>query len=462
MLAMNLGCHRWAGFACLPVLAGAVAAALLPAPAAGWDEMVHQQITAGAVAGWPGAPSSAPAAGVIVVGWGADLACAARPWPWHAADAGAAARIALGWNETSDPPPWQAPPLAVHAADLVILGSSAPDRDGRNRDRLARDAVGQPQLDGRGAPLAVDPLVRQFGAATGLASQAHAHYALPPRTQAGLLAWWRRPATAGWDLAGLGRLESEAAAQAEIHIAAALKVREADPRAAAWLVGGALHYLQDAADPLHNVQAGPRSVLNHAIVGAVLGGRSPVAAGMAALRNLHLGAEALQAAWLFGDGPTAGREVFAASRLAAAAEASFPPLGPAAWVDMLAVAGAREGLLAYDRMARIIRPEFARGLADVGESIDPVAGWRVLLRDNPDRRALLELAAVLGRATGRSEAATRALVDRWLRGVLTASDRVAADRLTAQQARWAAVHGNKAPSVPMPWCGAAGRSLSAP
>jgi hypothetical protein len=426
--------------------------ALLPRPAAAWDEMVHQQLTAAAVASWPAAPVTDTSAGSVLVDWGRDLACAARPWPWHAAGATAAALIAFGWNDALASPPWQAPRLAVHAADLVILGSSAPDQDGRNQDRLARDAAGRPLVDVKGAVLAIDPLVRQYGGSTGLGSQAHAHYALPPRTKAGLWAWWLRPAAAGWDLAGLGRLESEAAAQAEIHTAAALRLRASDPRAAAWLIGGALHYLQDAADPLHNVQAGPRSGLVHALLGALLGGQSPVAAGMASLRNLHLGAEALQAAWLFGAGPSAGQATFTAARSAAVEQARFPALGPSAWVDMLAVAGAREGLIAYDRMGLVIRAEYARGLTDVGESLDAVAGWRRILRDEPDPQAIRELAEVLGRATGRAEAATHTLVGRWLRGSLVASDRVVADRLTAQQARWATVHGADWPAAPMPWC----------
>lgn len=414
--------------------------------------MVHQQMTAAAVAGWPGAPVTDSTAGEIMVEWGVDLACAARPWPWHAVDKTAAALIAFGWNDALARRPWQAPPLAMHPADLVILGSSAPDQDGRNRDRLARDATGRPLLDAKGRMVSIDPLVRQFGGATGLGSQAHAHYALPPRTEAGLWAWWLRPATAGWDLAGLGRLESEAAAQAEIHTAAAFRVVKQDARAAAWLIGGALHYLQDAADPLHNVQAGPRSGLVHALVGALLGGQSPITAGMASLRNLHLGAEALQAAWLFGEGPPAGQAAFTEARLAAAQEARFPAMGPSAWIDMLAVAGAREGLVAYDRMGRVIRPAYARGLTDVGESLDAVTGWRRILRDQPDPHVLRELAEVLGRATGRAEAATHALVGRWLRGVLVASERVVADRLTAQQTRWARLHGADWPAAPMPWC----------
>lgn len=433
------------GMACAVLLlaAGAV-------PAVAWDEHVHQQITAGVVDAWPAAGTATASADAVIVPWAVGLACAARPWPWHAADATAAALITLAWNDELAMPPWMAPPIAVHPADLVILGSSAPDRDGRNQARVARGADGRPMLEADGRQRAIDPLIRQFGAPTGLGSQAHAHYALPPRTAAGLLAWWIDPATAGWDLAGIGSLSAEAGAQAEIHVAVANRLRTADPRSAAWAIGGALHYLQDAADPLHNVQAGPRSMLRHALVGAVLGLRSPIDTGMAGLRNLHLGAEALQAAWLFEGGPEIGRAEFAEARRRGVAGATFPPLGPAVWVDLLATAGARDGLIAYDRMARVIEPRFARGLADVGESLDPVTGWRAILDPGRDPAALRELGEVLGRATGRAEAATAELVRRWLAARLVADERVAADRLTAQQVRWTARHGESA--APTPWC----------
>lgn len=432
-------------------LAGAVLTLAVGAvPARAWDEHVHQQITAGVVGAWPAAVTAAASADAVIVPWAVGLACAARPWPWHAADATAAALLALGWNDELPTPPWTAPRIAVHAADLLILGSSAPDRDGRNRERVARGADGRPTLEADGRPRAIDPLIRQFGASTGLGSQAHAHYALPPRISAGLLAWWIDPATAGWDLAGIGSLRAEAGAQAEIHVAVANRLRSADPRSAAWAIGGALHYLQDAADPLHNVQAGPRSMLRHALIGAVLGLRSPIDAGMAGLRNLHLGAEALQAAWLFEGGPEIGRAEFAEARQRGRVGAMFPPLGPSVWVDLLATAGARDGLIAYDRMARVMESRFARGLADVGESLDPVTGWQAILDPRRDPGALRALAEVLGRATGRAEAATAELVRRWLAGTLVADERVVAARLTAQQVRWTA-HSGESPA-PTPWC----------
>ena len=154
----------------------------------------------------------------------------------------------------------------VGQLELLVAASAYPDLDRRNQRRLLYGEEGEPERleDGRAVPF--DPMAQNMGGPEGLASQAHAHYALPgaitPTDDPEILRNepWRFAVAPAWD----APVKTYADEMAQLHLDMAILARawgEQEFRAAAdylamvWL-GAGLHYVQDAAGPLHNVQVG--------------------------------------------------------------------------------------------------------------------------------------------------------------------------------------------------------------
>ncbi len=203
--------------------------------------------------------------------------------------------------------------------DLVAQESVRPDVDGRNLSRRAFGEDRQPIVAARG-PLPEDPMILDLGGLDGLASQAHAHYllaeepggwfargAVARRLSSNPLDLWKDPAHFALATAVPGGPFTLGADMAMEHFLLALLASSwADPaarRLSLAFLGHALHYVQDASDPLHTVQVGHACVAWHGAV--AFAGRAVVTAGgyLGALRgptvsitdvvsNLHLWTEA--------------------------------------------------------------------------------------------------------------------------------------------------------------------------
>ncbi len=192
--------------------------------------------------------------------------------------------------------------------NLVVQGSAQPDLDQRNQRRFAYDDKRQLVLlpDGRKVP--ADPLILNMGDLEGLSSQAHAHYQLAadkPSADVAVLQSepWNFVVAAGFE----GPVVTSAAEMAQVHLdMAVLALAWADLNqnsggeylALMWASAG-LHYVQDAAGPLHNTQVGSYEVFKKAKIMWFLealrtgGGRfAPqptfVRIGLDLLSNLHL------------------------------------------------------------------------------------------------------------------------------------------------------------------------------
>ncbi len=201
--------------------------------------------------------------------------------------------------------------------ELAVRASAWPDQDGRNRDRVALDDERKPMKLADGRPVPADPMALNMGSATGLSSQAHAHYQLAadaPSDDPNVLreAPWNFVVAAGFP----GGVETYAGQMAQLHLDVAVLIRdwgEAEQApgweglALIWL-GAGLHYVQDAAGPLHNVQVGSYALFEAAkkaeiaralLTGGGTWGELPsfVSIGMGYLNNMHL----LGEQWLRGE-----------------------------------------------------------------------------------------------------------------------------------------------------------------
>lgn len=201
--------------------------------------------------------------------------------------------------------------VLYEGADLAALAATLPDVDQRNMHRYAVDANGERLKlpDGRHVP--VDPMILNMGGLDDLSSQAHAHYQLAadhPSDSAEVLQKepWNFVIAAGWP----GPVETYAADMAQVHldIATLAHYWGAQNHAStgeflqlAWW-GAGLHYVQDAAGPLHNVQVGSYELFKLAkltwyklalqTLGGYLGPLpSFVQIGLGFLHNHHLFAE---------------------------------------------------------------------------------------------------------------------------------------------------------------------------
>lgn len=195
--------------------------------------------------------------------------------------------------------------------ELAALAATLPDVDQRNMRRYARDAEGERLRlpDGRYIP--VDPMILNMGGLDDLSSQAHAHYQLAadhPSDSAEVLQKepWNFVVAAGWP----GPVETYAADMAQIHLDLAILARswggQNHPSTGEFLTiswwGAGLHYVQDAAGPLHNVQVGSYALFKLAKLQywkqalLTLGGYAAalpsfVQIGLGFLHNHHLFAE---------------------------------------------------------------------------------------------------------------------------------------------------------------------------
>ncbi len=357
------------------------------------------------------------------------------------------------------------------ALGLLATESVRPDDDGRNLWRLA---VG-PDRRPLAGPIPEDPIALDLGGLDGLASQAHAHYLLAenpggwlargevaPRLTASPLALWRDPAHFAVATAVPGGPFSLGADMAMEHLLLALLARAwPDPerggahprrplpaakRLSLAFLGHALHYVQDASDPLHTVQVGDPCVVWHGMSGFVWralltagGYTGPLAAATSAIAdtvsNLHLWTESFWDAqdvvrgnqgWAraWGAVAAAGRGDLQGALLAAwrAAEA-VRPWGPALYDAACRAVSPRvleygevlkDG--AFDAEALLDDAEAGREVARIGqeaalvalaESVALVRAYVVLAprMDDPDtRREVAALLATRVRAIAQREA----------------------------------------------------------
>lgn len=199
--------------------------------------------------------------------------------------------------------------------NAVVRGSAQPDVDRRNQNRFAYDDKRNPLLTPDGRRVPADPTALNMGAATGIASQAHAHYQLAadkPSDDPAILQTepWNFAVRMGFD----GPVETSAADMAQMHLDMAILMRAwseeqqgavSDYLAILWASAG-LHYVQDAAGQLHTVQVGAYDVFVRAKLMWYLRGLQTAggylaplpaftAIGADLLRNLHFLAEAWMA-----------------------------------------------------------------------------------------------------------------------------------------------------------------------
>ena len=164
----------------------------------------------------------------------------------------------------------QAGGLPCTALEALQEGSTQPDTDYRNRERMAHDAHGQPLklADGRDVP--ADPLVLNMGNARGLSSQAHAHYgladvALSPDPAVLRDEPWRFGLNAGWPG---GPVRSFAREFCQLHydlaVLAILWGKPAGRSLAHLFLGQGMHYLEDVGNQVHTVQVGSYDLLKRA------------------------------------------------------------------------------------------------------------------------------------------------------------------------------------------------------
>jgi hypothetical protein len=154
-----------------------------------------------------------------------------------------------------------------------IQGSTWPDLDGRNQDRILRNPRGEPLHLKTGQLVPFDPMTLNMGELTGLSSQAHAHYQLvadKPSADPEVLKKepWNFVVAFGFP----GPVITYAAWMAQMHLDVAtlaafwghVKMTSAsEPIQTAWLAAG-LHYVEDAAGPLHTVQVGSYEIFKRA------------------------------------------------------------------------------------------------------------------------------------------------------------------------------------------------------
>ena len=151
----------------------------------------------------------------------------------------------------------------LSARDLLVASSGAPDRDGRNRDRVEYDSkTGRPVKGSDGNPIPDDPSILNMGKAIGLSSQGHAHYGLPRvelsddpevlKTEPERFA-----VKAGYPDGPILALARE---MAQLHTDLALLANIWGGNGHRYLTvsfcGHAFHYIQDVGNQIHTIQVG--------------------------------------------------------------------------------------------------------------------------------------------------------------------------------------------------------------
>ncbi len=205
--------------------------------------------------------------------------------------------------------------VVIERFGIVIDGATRPDLDKRNQDRLAYDDKRKPLNLPDGTRVPIDPMGLNFGTVTGLSSQAIAHYQLSaehPSKDASVLESepWNFVVDFGFPT---DKVQSYGAAMAQLHLDMAILAKywgleqmdsTGEYLSLVWL-GAGLHYIEDSAWPLHNVQVGSYALFRRAKLTNWLeqlrtgGGtwgtvRTFVSIGQEFLSNHHLLAEAWQ------------------------------------------------------------------------------------------------------------------------------------------------------------------------
>jgi hypothetical protein len=368
-----------------------------------------------------------------------------------------AVRGFLGLSQEPDRPVWGIEAYdksaVVERFGVLIDASVRPDLDRRNQDRMAYDEKRQPLKlpDGRRVP--ADPMALNMGAPTGLSSQAHAHYQLGadhPSDKVETLQKepWNFVMAVGFPTP---RVETYAADMAQLHLDMAIMVKywgivEMDSTAEylslQWL-GAGMHYVEDAAGPLHTVQVGSYELFKRAKIQAILqalrtgggtfGEMHPYTElGLDFLRNHHLFAEAWAQAELEAarDGKPGQPAIKAAwdkageddpELLKALGDSLAPhltgPLTQQPWqagegagsilVQTLARVGMRDGAALYDAAARAANSRLSRPGYEVkdGEVLRPeTLGNR---NDADVQAAERQMAEIHGRSVRRATTALR-------------------------------------------------------
>lgn len=253
-----------------PALWTCVALLGVSAPAAAYDEALHELLTTRATPD-DGALLEAPPADeveqfrkLLWARWTAipDEALQARLRaivPMEDAFTPAVLKRLLMLNETRPVAGLDAvsfEPLTTRA--LLVRASRLPDDDKRNQDRHWTNDDGSVRKDARGEPLPVDPAIVELGGASGLSSQAHAHYELLPASE-------RTSDSAVLDTEPYrfslpADAHSFGADFAAIYANLATIARTSELPHAAWFTtlfeGNAFHHVQDVCNQIHTVHAG--------------------------------------------------------------------------------------------------------------------------------------------------------------------------------------------------------------
>lgn len=188
---------------------------------------------------------------------------------------------------------------------FLVNESVRPDVDGRNQERLLFDKM-TGQVRGSDGAFPEDPIILDLGGISGLPSQAHAHYAIVHQTDSSLLTLLFQPER--FAVAEGGRLVTLGPDMMRTHFLLSLIAGTWDGEGAEALatsyLGSALHYLQDASDPLHTTQVGNVVVVFDSLIGHLInivkcfGGylckMSPIMeSASTVISNYHLFTEAL-------------------------------------------------------------------------------------------------------------------------------------------------------------------------
>jgi hypothetical protein len=148
----------------------------------------------------------------------------------------------------------QAPTQPQSLGAILSAAAAAPDRDERNQSRLWRSRQGRAMRLADGSVIPVDPMVLSLGRATGVTSQAHAHYglaAVPKSEDPSILKADPRR------FAMPASIETYAAANAQLWTDMAILAGAAgQPTLAAIHEGAWQHFAADVANQVHTVQVG--------------------------------------------------------------------------------------------------------------------------------------------------------------------------------------------------------------
>jgi hypothetical protein len=296
-------------------------------------------------------------------------------------------------------------PAGDEGAAIYALASRLPDDDERNRERFGHDAARVVLHDQWGQPMPDDPATLEMGSLTGLSSQAHAHYGLPPlpfsddpsvlQNEPRRFAIPPTVHTFGADFA-----ESYSALAI---VAARLPGGE---RLALTHAGAAAHHLEDVANQIHTVQVGIYEFFVDAKIESIkeelrsVGGwlrprPSFVSIGIDIISNHHVLAEGLYAKHLLAPSDPVAAETAAApvdDKLAAAfaaIPAGCTPNFGYTLATTLIDRSSYEGPDVYRAIRTLAERRWSRAGQHFGEQDDPDAA----LRPGVDRAPFYRLEA---------------------------------------------------------------------